>query len=57
MTCEEIENRVIERAGEHTRLALEHLEIFGRPDSEQRCIEIQERIEQLRRERVQLIGR
>ncbi|WP_161694539.1 hypothetical protein [Peptoclostridium litorale] len=57
MTCEEIENRVIAIAGEHTKLALEHLEIFGKPGSEKRCVEIHERIEQLRQERVELIGR
>lgn len=56
MTCEEIANRVIEIAGEHAKLAVEHLQIFGKPGSEKRCIEIHERIEQLIQERVQLIG-
>ncbi|WIF95054.1 hypothetical protein [Caminicella sporogenes] len=53
----ETEARLQEIVLEHTRLALEHMKIYNQPNCEKRLQEIQDRIEELRKERDELLKR
>jgi len=53
----ETEIRIQEIVLEHTRLAREHFEIYNDEGSEEKCKEIKKRIEDLRKERDELLFR